>query len=57
MLSTKRQPVALAVALSLGAVSLAAVAEEAATESSAGKVMPSIEVIRVKGEQQVHRFE
>lgn len=57
MLSTKRQPVALAVALSLGAVSLAAVAEEAATESSASKVMPSIEVIRVKGEQQVHRFE
>jgi Fe(3+) dicitrate transport protein len=57
MLSTKRQPVALAVALSLGAVSLAAVAEEAATESSANKVMPSIEVIRVKGEQQVHRFE
>ena len=57
MLSTKRQPVALAVALSLGAVNLAAVAEEAATESSAGKVMPSIEVIRVKGEQQVHRFE
>lgn len=57
MLSTKRQPVALAVALSLGAVSLAAVAEEGATESSANKVMPSIEVIRVKGEQQVHRFE
>ena len=57
MLSTKRQPVALAVALSLGAVSLAAVAEEAATESSASKVMPSIEVIRVKGQQQVHRFE
>ena len=57
MLSTKRQPVALAVALSLGAVSLAAVAEEAVTESSANKVMPSIEVIRVKGEQQVHRFE
>ncbi|EIW89032.1 outer membrane iron(III) dicitrate receptor [Alishewanella agri BL06] len=57
MLSTKRQPVALAVALSLGAVNLAAVAEEAATESSAGKVMPSIEVIRVKGQQQVHRFE
>lgn len=57
MLSTKRQPVALAVALSLGAVSLAAIAEEAATESSASKVMPSIEVIRVKGQQQVHRFE
>lgn len=57
MLSTKRQPVALAVALSLGVVSMAAVAEEAAAESSAEKVMPSIEVIRVKGDQQLHRFD
>lgn len=57
MLSTKYQPVALAVALSLGVVSMAAVAEEAATESSAEKVMPSIEVIRVKGDQQLHRFD
>jgi Fe(3+) dicitrate transport protein len=57
MLSTKRQPVAFAVALSLGAVSLAAAAEEAATESSAKNVMPSIEVIRVKGQQQMHRFD
>ncbi|MFN3710469.1 MAG: TonB-dependent receptor family protein [Alishewanella aestuarii] len=57
MLSTKRQPVALAVALSLGVVSMAAVAEEAAIESSAEKVMPSIEVIRVKGDQQLHRFD
>lgn len=57
MLSTKRQPVALAVALSLGVVSMAAAAEEAAAESSAEKVMPSIEVIRVKGDQQLHRFD
>lgn len=57
MLSTKRQPVAFAVALSLGVISLTAVAEEAATESSASKVMPSIEVIRVKGERQLHRFD
>ncbi|OCW96389.1 TonB-dependent receptor domain-containing protein [Alishewanella sp. HH-ZS] len=57
MLSTKRQPVALAVALSLGAVNMTAVAEEVAAESSAEKVMPSIEVIRVKGDQQLHRFD
>ena len=57
MLSTKRQPLALAVALSLGVVSVTAVAEEVATESSAEKVMPSIEVIRVKGDQQLHRFD
>jgi len=45
------------VALSLVAVNMTAVAEEVAAESSAEKVMPSIEVIRVKGDQQLHRFD
>lgn len=58
MFKSKQHPVALAVALSVGAVSIGAVATESASaDDSAKQITPSIEVIRVKGQQQNHRFE
>lgn len=58
MFKSKQHPVALAVALSVGSISFGAVAaESAATDDSAKNITPSIEVIRVKGQQQSHRFE
>ncbi|CAM5223980.1 TonB-dependent receptor family protein [Alishewanella longhuensis] len=58
MFNSKHHPVALAVALSVGSVSFGSVAaESAATDDSAKNITPSIEVIRVKGQQQNHRFD
>lgn len=58
MFSSKHHPVALAVALSVGSVSFCSVAaDSAATDDSAKNITPSIEVIRVKGQQQAHRFD
>lgn len=58
MFTSKQHPVAFAVAVSLGVVSLGSMAEEATTpDGKASTITPSIEVIRVKGEQQSHRFD
>ncbi|GHG72765.1 TonB-dependent receptor [Alishewanella longhuensis] len=58
MFNSKYHPVALAVALSVGSVSFSSVAaDSAATDDSAKNITPSIEVIRVKGQQQSHRFD
>lgn len=59
MFNSKYHPVALAVALSIGSVSFSTLAAEAvdAAEDSAKSITPSIEVIRVKGQQQSHRFD
>lgn len=59
MFISKHHPLALAVALSLGTSSISVFAEsvELSAAESAEKVMPSIEVIRVKGQQQNHRFD
>jgi len=59
MFNSKHHPVALAVALSIGSVSFSTLAAEAvdAAEDSAKSITPSIEVIRVKGQQQSHRFD
>lgn len=59
MFKSKQHPVALAVALSVGSVSFGALAAESVdvAEQSAKSITPSIEVIRVKGEQQSHRFD
>ncbi|GGW54808.1 TonB-dependent receptor family protein [Alishewanella tabrizica] len=58
MFTSKQHPVAFAVAVSLGAISIGSMAEETATpDGKASAITPSIEVIRVKGEQQRHRFD
>lgn len=59
MFKSKHHPVALAVALSIGSVSFSSLAAASvdAAEGSAKNITPSIEVIRVKGQQQRHRFD
>ncbi len=59
MLKSKPHPVALAVVLatSTASVNLYAAASEESTVQSKNPITPAIEVIRVKGQQQTHRFD
>lgn len=60
MMNSKYHPVSVAVALSFGSLSFIAAADTRNTpdgEVLQNKANPSIEVIRVKGQQQNHRFD